>query len=119
MGEDDEDDVEDAEGDEEEELDEDELRYQKEVEAESKGIAYSEVVAKGDASAEKKGSTTKRKRAGKSDDVEEKELAKMMMTKKNKRLYDRMQYGIEKKQAEIDKLHKKRKAAEKAGKGSK
>jgi hypothetical protein len=53
-----------------------------------------------------------------------KELTTSMMKKKSKRLYDRMQYGIGKKQDQITSLEEKRKALEEkntnsnSGKGS-
>lgn len=37
-------------------------------------------------------------------------MSMQMMKKKTKRLYDRMQYGIEKKQAQVQSLLQKRKA---------
>jgi hypothetical protein len=40
--------------------------------------------------------------------MEAKELSKSMMGKKTKRLYDRMQHGLQKKQDEISKLSSKR-----------
>jgi len=42
--------------------------------------------------------------------IEEKELAKIMMTKKNKWLYKRMQYGIRKEDQKIEKLKEKKRA---------
>ena len=48
----------------------------------------------------------------KNDDLEDKELSITMMNKKSKRLYSRMQYGIEKKQNELNKLAEKRKRIE-------
>ena len=50
---------------------------------------------------------------------EEKELAKMMMSRKKRRLYDRMQYGIERKAAAADVLREKRAAIDAAAKGAK
>lgn len=47
-------------------------------------------------------------------DEEAAELSKMMMGKKAKRLYGRMQHGIEKKKAAVDALEEKRRAIESA-----
>jgi len=44
--------------------------------------------------------------------MEDKELSITMMNKKTKRLYSRMQYGIEKKQEETQKLVDKRRRLE-------
>ena len=44
--------------------------------------------------------------------VEDNELAKSMMSKKTKRLYDRMQHGISKKTEAVETLQKKRKSLE-------
>lgn len=45
----------------------------------------------------------------------EKELAKIMMSKKSKRLYERMEHGLQKKADHVEKLVQKRKAIEKKG----
>ena len=44
--------------------------------------------------------------------VEDSELAKSMMSKKTKRLYDRMQHGISKKMDAVENLERKRKSLE-------
>lgn len=112
----DEGDEEDEEGEEEEESeDEDEddeaARYRKELAAEVAGVAYAE----SSKSKTAKAAAGKRKAApvasgGDSGKSEDKELAMMMMSRKKRRLYDRMQYGIAKKQAAEDKLQEKRDA---------
>lgn len=58
----------------------------------------------------------KRKGAESVDANAPEELAKAMMTKKNKRLHTRMMYGIDKKKEAVEKLHEKREKAEKAEK---
>ena len=52
-------------------------------------------------------------------DLEAKELSKSMMGKKTKRLYDRMQHGLQKKQDEINKLNSKREEVAKITKKAK
>ena len=47
------------------------------------------------------------------EDEEAKELAKIMMTNKQKKLYKKMQYGIEKKETRNKELTKKRKQLDK------
>uniref|UniRef100_A0A7S3G8J5 Pescadillo homolog n=1 Tax=Palpitomonas bilix TaxID=652834 RepID=A0A7S3G8J5_9EUKA len=63
----------------------------------------------------KKGKTTAAEKAA-MDVKDEKERGKMMMTKKQKRLYERMQFGIEKKKAATENLMAKRKAIQKGKK---
>jgi hypothetical protein len=63
---------------------------------------------------DEEGSSTKRKATGKaSEDDDAGELAKMMMTKKNYRLYQRMQHSNNKKDAVSDVLRQKRRKLEK------
>ncbi|KAK9480875.1 Pescadillo N-terminus-domain-containing protein [Lipomyces japonicus] len=92
---------------EEDDEDEDEaLQHQRELEKEAKGILYSKDNA-GDNKKRKRGNdrklTTEEKQA-----VEEKELRKIMMTNKQKKLYNQMQYGINKKEERKQKLTSKR-----------
>lgn len=53
-------------------------------------------------------------RKRKADENDPTELAKLMMGKKDKRLYSRMEYGLNKKKAAVEKLHEKREANEAA-----
>ncbi|KAK6465459.1 Pescadillo [Scheffersomyces coipomensis] len=99
------------EDEEEEELDEEEraeLEAQKELEKEVAGVTYSET-------AEEEKASTKKSKGKKrtSEEDEEKELKKIMMTNKQRKLYKKMQYGIEKKEARQEELSKKRRKIEK------
>ncbi|SGZ52829.1 CIC11C00000004695 [Sungouiella intermedia] len=93
--------------DEEEEEEDEDLKEQKELELEAAGVQYSEV-----ASEPKK----KSKKSKKSAEDEEKELKTIMMTNKQKKLYKKMQYGIDKKESRVEQLAKKKKQLEKAKK---
>lgn len=89
-----------------EEDDEDEdLKAQKELELEAAGVKYSEV---------KDDEVKKAKGKKRSAEEEEKELKKIMMTNKQRKLYKKMQYGIEKKETRQDELTKKKKKLQKA-----
>ncbi|CAN3362156.1 pescadillo homolog [Diutina catenulata] len=94
----------DAEDAEEEEEDED-LAAQRELEMEAAGVKYSE--ANLDDAKPKKG----KKRAAPEDD--EKELKKIMMTQKQRKLYNKMQYGLDKKETRQKELSKKKSQLEK------
>ncbi|CAN6602048.1 pescadillo homolog [Trichomonascus vanleenenianus] len=88
--------------DEEDEEDAESLEHQRELEKEAAGVKYSESAAP-----QKKS----KKRKTKPED-EEKELKKMMMSNKTKKLYNKMQYGIEKKEARMDTLKAKKRKLE-------
>lgn len=93
--------------DEDEEEDE-ALREQKELEMEAAGIQYSEAK---DEQPKKKAKKTK-----KSEEEEEKELKTIMMSHKKKKLYNKMQYGIDKKNSRVENLKKKKQQVEKTKK---
>ncbi|RCK66793.1 Pescadillo [Candida viswanathii] len=110
--EEDEEEVEVQEGDEDQEEDEEEvdedLKAQKELELEAAGVKFSEV------NEEDKKKQKKAKQASTKKPVdEEKELKKIMMTNKQKKLYNKMQYGIEKKETRERELTKKKKQLDK------
>lgn len=85
--------------DEDEEEEDEGVKEQKELEMEAAGIKYSDA----------KTAKAKKTKAKKSEEEEEKELKKIMMTNKQKKLYNKMQYGIEKKESRVETLEKKRK----------
>ncbi|KGQ95919.1 pescadillo [Candida albicans P37005] len=89
--------------DEEEEEDED-LKAQKELELEAAGVKFSEINEENKKSHSKKSKGTSNKEAD-----EEKELKKIMMSNKQKKLFKKMQYGIEKKENREKQLTKKKK----------
>ncbi|KAJ3260752.1 mRNA-binding ribosome synthesis protein nop7 [Boothiomyces macroporosus] len=80
----------------EEPITEEEL-HEQEVQAEVQGISVSEFKPK--------------KKAKKEPVDEEKELRKIMMSKRDKKLYDKIQYGKERKKEQASKLREKRKKA--------
>ncbi|CCE87300.1 Piso0_005848 [Millerozyma farinosa CBS 7064] len=100
-----EEDVEDEISDEEAKAD---LEAQKELELEVAGVKYSESGKDASTDSNKKAKGKKR-----SAEDEEKELKMIMMTNKQRKLYKKMQYGIEKKEARKDELSKKKRKLEK------
>ncbi|KAK9473918.1 Pescadillo N-terminus-domain-containing protein [Dipodascopsis tothii] len=109
----------------EDDVDEDEeenLRHQLELEAEAKGVEFSEQTAgkrkRGAAAAapvpETKAAKKKKLAKDEKEAKEEKELRKIMMTNKQKKLYNQMQYGIKQKEDRAELLKKKKKKLQKA-----
>ncbi|KAF9998053.1 mRNA-binding ribosome synthesis protein nop7 [Entomortierella chlamydospora] len=139
-GDEEEEDEEDEDEDEEEDEEEDEDAehkdlHQRELEAEAKGIAFTEFEAKENKKAKKNSKATaasttttattttttttrsagKKRTAAEVEEAEAKELAKIMMTNKQQKLYNKIQYGKDKKAAEVEKLtQKKEQLAKKA-----
>jgi hypothetical protein len=80
------------------ESEDEEATYRRELEAEAKGKAFSEG-AEGNKG--KKGASKGVKRPVEAEADEEKELAKIMMSKKHKQLYNKIMHGKAQKQAEV------------------
>ncbi|GJJ73099.1 pescadillo [Entomortierella parvispora] len=124
--------------DEEEDEDEDESEdedaehkdlHQIELEAEAKGVAFTEFEAKENKkkkAATKTSSTTvattrsanKKRTAAEIEEEEQKDLAKIMMTNKQAKLYNKIQYGKDKKAAEVQKLTEKKQQIAKGAKAA-
>ena len=85
-----------------EEEDED-VKEQRELEMEASGVKFSDTVE------DKKKKPSKKRSA----EEEEKDLKKIMMTNKQRKLYNKMQYGINKKETRQDELAKKRRKIDK------
>jgi pescadillo protein len=108
-----------------EEVDSDEEMYQSELKAEAAGLSYSEYMQKKiekEAGGKRKSvaaaATPSKKSKASADADEKKELSKMMMGKKDKRLYEQIQFGKDKKAVKVAALTKKRDDA-KVSKGKK
>ena len=97
-----EDEEEDENQEEPEEEDED-VKEQRELEMEASGVKFSDTVE------DKKKKPSKKRSA----EEEEKDLKKIMMTNKQRKLYNKMQYGINKKETRQDELAKKRRKIDK------
>lgn len=87
--------------------------HQKELEAEATGKPGS--VAAKDARQAGKDKASKQRDASKKKETEEIERRKMMMSNKKRKLYEKMQYGNEKKDANAAKLRQKRRKIEREG----
>ncbi|KAJ3084688.1 mRNA-binding ribosome synthesis protein nop7 [Rhizoclosmatium hyalinum] len=122
---DDDDDVEDD-GEEEIESEEEEEVYKAELEAEAAGLSYTEYMQKKAAEGKTtkkpaEGSKKRKISAAEAQAAEEKALAMTMMTKKDRNLYHKIEYGRKKKEEEAQKLldrriaHQKKEAAAKKG----
>ncbi|OAQ29564.1 hypothetical protein K457DRAFT_125757 [Linnemannia elongata AG-77] len=131
--EDEDEDEEDADEDEDEDTEHKDL-HQIELEAEAKGVAFTEFEAKENkkktkatkaakaaepaTSAPATRSAGKKRTAAEAEAEEAKELAKIMMTNKQQKLYTKIQYGKDKKAAEVEKLTKKKEQLAKSAKAS-
>ncbi|KAG0048388.1 mRNA-binding ribosome synthesis protein nop7 [Gryganskiella cystojenkinii] len=129
--EDEDEDEEDADEEEDEDAEHKDL-YQIELEAEAKGVAFTDFEAQENKKAKKgaKAATVapttaattrsagKKRTAAEAEEAEAKELAKIMMTNKQQKLYTKIQYGKDKKAAEVQKLTEKKQALAKGAKGA-
>lgn len=88
--------------DEEEESEDEAVKEQRELEMEAAGVKFSQTL-------DDKTKKTKKRSA----EDEEKELRKIMMTNKQRKLYNKMQHGINKKETRLDDLAKKRRKLDK------
>lgn len=92
-----------VEGEGEDEEEDEDIRDQKELELEAAGVKFSENTE-----------VSKTKKAPKRPaEDEEKELKKIMMTNKQRKLYEKMQHGINKQETRQEELAKKRRKVEK------
>ena len=96
------------------EYDDDANEYDRELRAERQGVSY-EKASKVSERKRKQASVPSVDKAA----TEEKELAKLMMSRKKQRLYDRMQFGIKRKEAAAQALRDKRAAIEEAAQSRK
>ncbi|CAN3373357.1 hypothetical protein DIURU_002759 [Diutina rugosa] len=94
-----------ADEDEEDEEEDEDLKAQKELELEAAGVKFSEAPSTTTTTETKKS----KKRKAETPEDEEKELKKIMMTNKQRKLYDKMQYSNQQK-ADREKQLKKKKA---------
>lgn len=69
-----------------------------------------------EAASDDKPKKTKKRTAAEIEEEEQKEMATVMMTNKQRKLYTKMQYGIQQKADEVAKLEKKKKALKKSKK---
>ncbi|KAJ3381119.1 mRNA-binding ribosome synthesis protein nop7 [Entophlyctis sp. JEL0112] len=107
--------------------DEDEEMYQAEIQAEAAGLSFTEYMEQKSLekdtqkTSQQKGVSGKKRKVStiEAEAAEEKELAKMMMSKKERRLYNQIEFGRNKKAAEAQKLKERRIAAEQQKKANK
>ena len=92
----------------------DEAQHQKELEAEALGRPIS--ISKENPVATQKAKAKKERQTKQSKKDEEVERQKMMMSNKKRKLYEKMQFGNNKRDVEAEKLRGKRRKLEKAGK---
>ncbi|ODQ81279.1 hypothetical protein BABINDRAFT_160649 [Babjeviella inositovora NRRL Y-12698] len=105
-------DVEDVEDVEESEDEDEDLVAQKELELEAAGIKYSETPEEAKKASKKRALSEAAKEE--KETKEEKDLKMIMMTNKQRKLYKKMQYGIDKKETRAEELTAKKRKLQKA-----
>ncbi|KAI8148964.1 Pescadillo N-terminus-domain-containing protein [Fennellomyces sp. T-0311] len=109
-----EDNEEEAEEQVEAEAEDEEAVYERELKAEAEGVTFSEYQKPEE---EKKKTTKGKKRtAAEAEEAELKEMAHVMMSNKQRKLYQKMKYSNQQKADEVAKLERKKKALKKAKK---
>ncbi|ODV62163.1 mRNA-binding ribosome synthesis protein NOP7 ASCRUDRAFT_74604 [Ascoidea rubescens DSM 1968] len=111
-----EDDNDESESEDDDESDDEELAQQKELELELKGVKYSDAKSLQQEQGKKKQQNSRKRKLSVSqskEDKEGKELAKIMMSRKHRKLYDKMHYSNEKKESKKSILQQKKKKLEK------
>ncbi len=102
--------------DEEEEDDDEELEAQKELELEAKGIKYTDAKQKNDKPAASKKRSLETLSKEEKEAQEEKEMKKIMMSNKQKKLYKKMEYSNKQKEDRKKQLSDKKRKIEKTKK---
>ncbi|KAG0169264.1 mRNA-binding ribosome synthesis protein [Apophysomyces sp. BC1034] len=97
----------------EEKAERDEDEYERELKAEAAGVTFSEYQ---EPTEKAKKTPSKKRTAAEIEEEERKEMATVMMTNKQRKLYGKMQYGKQKKAEEVAKLERKKKAIKKSQK---
>lgn len=101
--------------DDDDDEDDDVLQRQRELEAELTGVTLAEKEV--DPKAKAKADARKKAAKQRKEEDEELERAKMMMSRKKRKILEKMVYSNKKKEAEAETLRAKRRKIEKAGKG--
>lgn len=93
------------------EIEDERSTHQKELEAEAAGLPFA--TADGTTNSTKKDTAAKKRAAKQKQADQELERQKMMMSRKKRKLFEKMQYSNNKKDTEAEKLRKKRRKIEK------
>ncbi|KAI9497588.1 Pescadillo N-terminus-domain-containing protein [Zychaea mexicana] len=93
------------------EAENEEDEYERELKAEAAGVTFSEYQSPAEG---KKSAKGKKRTATDVEEAERKEMAHVMMTNKQRKLYEKMKYSNQQKADEVAKLERKKKALKKA-----